>query len=78
MARRRALQRDTSTQTKIGTRRRTPNTTTERNQNAERLRIVFRALIRFHALQDADHNSQDDDLSEGRDREGNVGYAVAG
>ena len=41
----------------------TPAATRKRDDVTEGFRVVLRALISFHGLQDAHHNGEDDDLA---------------
>ena len=54
----------------------TPNSSSEGNENAERLRVVLRARVRLDAFQYADHNRQNYYFARGAYRERHVRYTV--
>jgi hypothetical protein len=55
-----------------------PDGARERDEDTEGLGVVFRAVVRFNAFEDADHYRKNDNLAEGGDGEGHVGNAVSG
>lgn len=55
-----------------------PDGAGKRNEDTEGLGVVFRAVVRFNAFEDANHYRKNDNLAEGGDGEGHVGNAVSG
>ena len=50
----------------------TPNTSSEGDEDAECLRIVFHAFVGVKPLEDPNHDSENDDLAGGTDGERHV------
>jgi hypothetical protein len=55
-----------------------PDGAGKRDEDAERLRVVLRAVVGFDSFEDANHYGEHHDFSKGRDGEGHIRDAIAG